>query len=112
MPNHEEQSRLANDSGQHARQRRPRRQRRLRGLPASKLIQAAVEGGFLATYSQASLNHLKGLMESSTPTIRNKEGGHGAGQAVRDVPSHLATFQLHQTAAVILFLAQQDAAVE
>jgi uncharacterized protein DUF7014/AbiJ-like protein len=79
--------------------------------PASRLIQAAVEGGFLATYSQASLNHLKGLMESSTPTFRNKAGGHGAGPAVRDVPSHLAAFQLHQTAAVILFLAEQDAAL-
>jgi hypothetical protein len=79
--------------------------------PASKLIQAAVDDGFLANYSQASLNSLKGLMESSTPTIRNKAGGHGAGQAARDVPSHLAAFQLHQTAAVILVLAEQDAAL-
>jgi hypothetical protein len=79
--------------------------------PASKLIQAAVESGFLATYSRASLNHLKGLMESSTPTFRNKAGGHGAGQVARDVPTHLAAFQLHQTAAVILFLAEQDAAL-
>jgi hypothetical protein len=77
--------------------------------PAKKLIQAAVDAGFLAAYSQESLTHLKLLMESSTPTIRNKAGGHGAGQAVRDVPSHLAAFQLHQTAAVILFLAEQDA---
>jgi Domain of unknown function (DUF7014)/AbiJ N-terminal domain 4 len=80
--------------------------------PAKKLIQAAVDAGFLATYSQESLTHLRCLMESSTPTLRNKAGGHGAGQAVRDVPSHLAAFQLHQTAAVILFLAEQDAAVE
>jgi AbiJ N-terminal domain 4 len=78
--------------------------------PASKLIQAAVEAKFLATYSQESLTHLRCLMESSTPTIRNKAGGHGAGQVVRDVPSHLAAFQLHQTAAVILFLVEQDAA--
>jgi AbiJ N-terminal domain 4 len=78
--------------------------------PASKLILAAVNAGFLATFSQESLTHLRCLMESSTPTIRNKAGGHGAGQAVRDVPNHLAAFQLHQTAAVILFLAEQDAA--
>jgi hypothetical protein len=79
--------------------------------PASKLIQAAVEDGFLATYSQTALNHLKGLIESSTPTIRNKMGGHGAGTTPRVVPRHLAAFQLHQTAAVILYLAEQDAAL-
>lgn len=79
--------------------------------PASRLIQAAVDAGFLANYSQASLNNLKGLMESSTPTVRNKVGGHGAGAAPRQVPGHLAAFQLHQTAAVIRFLAEQHAAM-
>jgi hypothetical protein len=77
--------------------------------PASRLIQAAVDAGFLAPHSQTSLNHLKGLMESSTPAIRNKQGGHGAGATPRAVPRHLAAFQLHQTAAVIVFLAEQDA---
>jgi hypothetical protein len=78
---------------------------------ASKLIHAAVESGFLASYSQAALNHLKGLIESSTPTIRNKMGGHGAGVNPRVIPQHLAAFQLHQTAAVILYFAEQDAAL-
>jgi hypothetical protein len=77
--------------------------------PASKLIQAAVDAGFLPAFSQAALNHLKGLIESSTPTLRNKMGGHGAGERPREVPQHLAAFQLHQTAAVILFLVEQDA---
>ena len=77
--------------------------------PASKLIQTAVEAGFLPSYLQASLNHLRSLIESSTPTIRNKMGGHGSGLTPRTVPHHLASFQLHQTAAVIMFLAEQDA---
>jgi hypothetical protein len=77
--------------------------------PASKLIRAAVEAGFLAQHSETSLNHLAGLIESSTPTVRNKMGGHGAGATPRIIPAHLAAFQLHQTAAVILFLAEQDA---
>ena len=76
---------------------------------ASRLIQAAVDAGFLAAYSKTALNHLRGLIESSTPTIRNKMGGHGAGAVPRSIPMHLASFQLHQTAAVILFLAEQDA---
>jgi hypothetical protein len=76
---------------------------------ANKLIQAAVGAGFLPSYSQAALDHLSGLIGSSTPTVGNKVGGHGAGGAPRAVPRHLASFQLHQTAAVILFLAEQDA---
>ena len=75
---------------------------------ASVLVKAAVDAGFLAAYSQASLNHLSGLIQSSTPTLRNKMGGHGAGASPRNVPTHLAAFQLHQTAAVILFLVEQD----
>lgn len=63
--------------------------------PGSRLIQAAVGAGFLASYSQPALNHLSGLIESSTPTIRNKMGGHGAGATPRTVPGHLASFQLH-----------------
>jgi AbiJ N-terminal domain 4 len=77
--------------------------------PASKLIQTAAAAGFLPSYLHASLNHLRSLIESSTPTIRNKMGGHGAGSTPRTVPRHLASFQLHQTAAVIVFLAEQDA---
>jgi hypothetical protein len=42
---------------------------------ASKLIKAAVDAGFLEAFSQASFNHLKGLIESSTPTLRNKMAG-------------------------------------
>jgi hypothetical protein len=76
--------------------------------PASRLIQAAVDAGFLAAYSQPALNHLKGLIESSTPTVRNKMAAHGAGANPRVIPQHLAAFQLHQTAAVILYLAEQD----
>jgi hypothetical protein len=76
---------------------------------ASKLIHAAAESGFLPSYHRNALNHLVGLIESSTPMVRNKMGGHGAGTEPRDVPRHLAAYQLHQTAAVILFLADQDA---
>ena len=78
---------------------------------ASRLIRKGIEAGFLAPYSESMLNHLQGLIESSTPTYRNREGGHGAGLTPRVVLPHLASFQLHQTAAVILFLAEQDAAL-
>jgi hypothetical protein len=79
--------------------------------PASRLIQPAVEAGFLADYSQTSLNNLKGLMESSTPIVRNKAEGHGAGADARWARAHLAACQPHQTAAAIRFLAEQDTTV-
>lgn len=75
---------------------------------ASKLIAAAASQGFLPSFSQTSLNHLKGLLESSVPTIRNKNGGHGAGVAPLEVSEELAAFQLHQTAAVLVFLIEHD----
>lgn len=75
---------------------------------ASKLIKASVDAGFLAAYHDGPLNSLRGLIEGSAPTIRNKEGGHGGGTKPIVVPEHLAAYQLHQTAAVILFLAEQD----
>jgi hypothetical protein len=78
---------------------------------ASKLVKAAVDAGFLAAYLDPSLNHLKGLIETSTPVLRNKTGAHGAGVNPRVVPPHLAAFQLHQTAAVILYLMKQDSAL-
>jgi AbiJ N-terminal domain 4 len=78
---------------------------------ASKLIQSAVEAGFLAAYLDPSLNHLKGLIETSTPVLRNKMAAHGAGTSPRVIPPHLAAFQLHQTAAVILYLMNQDSAL-
>ena len=79
--------------------------------PASKLIRAAVDANFFPSYLQSSLTHLRGLLESSTPTIRNKSGGHGAGTTPRVVPKNLAALQLHQTAAAILFLVEEDSAL-
>lgn len=76
--------------------------------PASKLIAAAVTAGFLAGHTATAGNHLASLLTSSIPATRNKNGGHGGGLTPHDVPAELAAFQLHQTAATILFLVQRD----
>jgi hypothetical protein len=78
---------------------------------ANQLVQAAVKTGFLVPSMQTSLNHLAGLISSSTPMIRNKHGGHGAGTRPHAVPTHLAALQLHQTAAVIIYIVEQDKVV-
>lgn len=78
---------------------------------ANQLIMAAAKAGFLPAYQQNALNHLQGLLTSGVPTVRNKTGGHGDGSVIQEVPVELAAFQLHQTAAVIVFLAERDKAL-
>lgn len=72
---------------------------------ASKLIAALFEHEFVPKYMQNQFAGLKAMLESSVPTTRNKDGGHGAGAEERKVPQSLAALQLHQTAAIIIFLA-------
>lgn len=76
--------------------------------PASKLLAAAYGAQFIPPYLQAEFTALRSLLESATPTVRNRQAGHGAGTVQRTVPKHLASFQLHQTAAAINFLVEQD----
>lgn len=79
---------------------------------ASKLLGAAFSTGFIPGYLQAEFTALKSLLESGVPTLRNKQGGHGAGTSPRVVPQELAAFQLHQTAAVLLFLVSHHRALK
>lgn len=76
------------------------------GSSIKALIAAAFADGLLESYMEASLNALRALMESSVPTVRNRSGGHGAGTVARNVPEHLARFQVHQTAAVIRLIVE------
>lgn len=57
---------------------------------------------------QNQFSSLRILLESGVPTIRNKEGGHGQGDEVTNVPEHLASYTLHLTASNLLFLAKCD----
>jgi hypothetical protein len=78
---------------------------------ATRLIDAAYAADFIPTAMQAEFTALRSLLTAGVPVLRNKLAGHGAGTATRIVPEHFAAFQLHQTAAVILFLARQDEAL-
>jgi hypothetical protein len=71
--------------------------------PASKLLDAAFNNNLIPSYLQTEFTSLKQMLVSGVPTIRNKASGHGAGAAPRIVPEYLAAFQLHQTAAAIVF---------
>ena len=71
---------------------------------ASKLLAVAFANNLIPSHMQAEFTGLRTILESGTPTVRNKMGGHGAGPNPRNVPSYIAAFQLHQTAAAILLL--------
>lgn len=78
--------------------------------PASKLIASAVKAGFLQPYMSAGFDSLRSMLESGVPVPRNKASGHGAGATPRVIPQELASFQLHQTAAAIIFLIESHIA--
>jgi len=73
---------------------------------ASKLIEVCLSNGLVPTFTQQQLTSLRTLLESGVPTLRNKQAGHGQGSQQHDVPSRLARFALHSTAAVVVLLVE------
>ncbi|MBB1380105.1 STM4504/CBY_0614 family protein [Pseudoalteromonas sp. SR43-2] len=75
---------------------------------ASGLIKICFENKLFPDYLQSQLTSLRTLLESSIPTIRNKNDSHGAGLQTVDIPISLALFTLHMTASTILFLIESE----
>jgi Domain of unknown function (DUF7014) len=71
---------------------------------ASRLIAACLDNGLFPSYQQQQLTSLRGLLETSIPTPRNKQSGHGQGVQRNAVDDGLAGFVLHCTGATILLL--------
>lgn len=71
---------------------------------AKRLIDSCFSNKLIPDYLQSQFTSLKSLLESGIPTIRNKEGGHGQGSDIKEVPEHLASYTLHLTATNLLFL--------
>jgi AbiJ N-terminal domain 4 len=81
-------------------------------MTASQLIQVCLRGGLIPPYWQAHFTSLRGLLEASIPTARNKQGGHGAGVAPpHNPPRELVAYVLHMTASTILFLTEAEKAL-
>lgn len=74
--------------------------------PVSKLLKSAFDAGLIPPYLQSEFDGLKAVLQAGIPTVRNKTSGHGTGAIPRVVPQHLAAFQLHQTAAAIVFIVE------
>lgn len=78
---------------------------------ARKLIEILFSNNLVPPYLQSQFTSLRSMLESGIPTIRNKDGGHGQGVQPRNIPDYLASYQLHQTAATILFLIKAEKGV-
>lgn len=73
---------------------------------AKALLDAAFANGLVPAFLQGEFAGLRSILESGVPTVRNRSSAHGAGITPRTIPKHLAAFQLHQTAAAIVFLVE------
>lgn len=75
---------------------------------ARKLIRTVLQNGLIPSYFESELQALRQLLESSIPTIRNKNSGHGQGSTKIKIPEHLVSYMLCMTGATIKFLIESN----
>jgi hypothetical protein len=81
------------------------------GVSSKKLIAVCLEKGLIPSYWQSHFTSLRSMLESSVPTARNKNGAHGQGVEIQQVPDYLASYVLHMTASTIVFLVKAEQAL-
>lgn len=74
---------------------------------AKVLIGKMYEHDFLMSYLQQFSDHFRLMMESGLPTVRSREGAHGAGLDPKEVSRSIARFALHLAGTFIVFLIQR-----
>lgn len=75
---------------------------------SKNLISILIKSDFVPAYNETQLNAIKQLLESSVPTIRNKNSGHGQGIDKIVVKKELASYMLNITGTTIKFLFDID----
>lgn len=78
---------------------------------AKWLIALMIDNKLIDPFWNSHFSGLRVSLESSIPTVRNKQGAHGQGAEIVDVPEHVAAFTLHQTAAALVFLMEAEKAL-
>ncbi|WP_299886978.1 STM4504/CBY_0614 family protein [uncultured Ruegeria sp.] len=78
---------------------------------AKALIKTMFNEGLIPSFWQNQFNTLRSLLESSVPTGRNKQSGHGQGSTPTVVADEVVRFMLNMTASCILFLASAEKAL-
>lgn len=72
----------------------------------AKLIEGAVTNDLFPGYMEEQIRGLRSMLQGPG-TVRNKDGAHGKGNAPNQASRDLAAYQLHQTAAALIFLADR-----
>ncbi|MCY4584095.1 MAG: hypothetical protein OXE50_15060 [Chloroflexi bacterium] len=80
-----------------------------RRATAAELLQKCFDNELVPQFWQTQFSALLSLLKSSVPTGRNRLSGHGQGADPVEVPTHLAAYLLHMTAATIVFLIEAEA---
>lgn len=75
---------------------------------ASELLQLCFQNDLVPAFWQSHYSALRSLLESGVPTARNRLSAHGQGATPVDVPEHIASYLIHETAAAILFLVEAE----
>ena len=75
---------------------------------AKRLIDTCVENGLFPNYLQSQISSLRSLLESGTPTLRNKISAHGQGGDTQESEDSYARYALNLTATSILFLVESS----
>jgi hypothetical protein len=73
---------------------------------AKSLIAISLNKRLIPSYLQNSFSGIRTILESSVPTIRNKNSAHGQGPDKVVVPKYLANYMLYLTGSTIIFLVE------
>ena len=71
---------------------------------AKQLIAVMFDKGLVPSFWQNQFSSLRSLLESSVPTGRNKQSGHGQGSTPKVVSDDVVQFMINMTASCLLFL--------
>lgn len=77
-----------------------------KGATVKHLLQLLFDKGFFPPYLSNAMAGVRTFLESSIPTIRNKQGGHGSGSKENIVPNHLAQYMLYITGSTINWMVE------
>lgn len=72
-----------------------------KGARASDLLKRVRAEGLWPDFLDASFDQLLATLNSGLPKVRNEQGAHGQGSAVRKIPDYVAAYALHLAAAKI-----------
>lgn len=75
---------------------------------AKTLLDICFKNGLIEPFWQSHFTGLRATLESGIPTVRNKTSGHGQGTDLTTVPPSVASYVLHLTATILLFLANAE----